>query len=98
MAIMWDNIFNKNDNVVSRKILDETILVPIRGKLADMQHIITLNPMAEYIWEHLDGKHKVSKILDKITDEFDVQRDEAGEDMEGFLNALLKEDLIVDVV
>ena len=34
---MWDKIYKKKEAVVSREIAEETILVPVRGQLADMQ-------------------------------------------------------------
>ena len=53
-------VFIKNEEVISRKIAGETILVPVRGRLADMRRIFTLNPVAEYIWHRIDGKNTIA--------------------------------------
>ena len=38
-----DAIFARNEEVVSRTIVDELILVPIRKDVADMETLYTLN-------------------------------------------------------
>ena len=39
-----DTIYQHSPDVVARQILGETLLVPIRGELADLQRIFALNP------------------------------------------------------
>ena len=89
-----ENIFKKNDDVVSREIAGETILVPIRGKLADMQNIFSLNPVAKYIWEQLNGELTLEDIRNGIMNSFDVKDKNAEEDLHEFIDDLLKADLI----
>ena len=91
---MWDKSYKKKGDVVSRDIADETILVPVRGKLADMQKIFSLNPTAEYIWKNLDGKMKLNDILKDVIAHFDVDQDEAKKDVFEFVNELINADLI----
>ena len=91
---MWDKIYRKKEEVVSREIADETILVPVRGKLADMQKIFSLNQTAEYIWNNLDGEKKLTDILDGVLTNFKVSRDEAEKDISEFINELINADLI----
>jgi hypothetical protein len=86
-------IFKKNDNIVSRKIADELFLVPIKGTLADMQRIFTLNPVAEYIWKELDGKN-LNDICTGVTSTFSVKREQAESDICEFVSELLDADLI----
>jgi hypothetical protein len=94
---LWHTVFAKNDQVVYRKIADETLLVPIRGKLADMQRIFALNPVAEYIWDQLDGKHCVQDIRDLLLAEFDVEPAQAEADLLDFLDELQHAALILRV-
>ena len=91
-------VFVKNEEVISRKIGDETILVPVRGKLADMRRIFTLNPVAEYIWDRLDGKNSIQWIGNSIPAVFDVAHESAKHDLDEFVAALLKEHLITEVM
>ena len=91
---MWDKVYRKKDDVVSREIAEETILVPVRGRLADMQKIFSLNPTAEYIWKNLDGKKKLVDIINALIDQFDVAKDEAEKDISDFVTELINADLI----
>jgi hypothetical protein len=89
-----DCIYKRNDDIVSRRIIGETILVPVTGKLADMQRIFTLNPVGEYIWDQLDGKQNLSQIIDGIGHAFEVEKEEAEKDARSFIEDLLREGLI----
>jgi len=76
-----DKVYTKSDSIVSRKIADEFILVPIRQNVGDLESIYTLNETAARIWELIDGKIKVGKIKEKIVEEFEVTPEEAEKDI-----------------
>jgi len=54
----------------------------------------SLNPVGTSIWEHADGRTRVSEIVDAITEEFDVDRARAEEDVKEFLQQLLEQGII----
>ncbi len=93
----WKKIYKKQDDIVSRQIAGETILVPIRGKLADMQRIFSIDSVAEYIWQQMDGKNSLSTICEKILETFQVDRDQARKDILSFVNELAGSKLISEV-
>ena len=76
-----DKVYNKSDSIVSRKIAEEFILVPIRQNVGDLESIYTLNETAARIWELIDGKIKVGEIKEKIVEEFEVAPEEAEKDI-----------------
>jgi hypothetical protein len=76
-----EKVYKKSDSIVSRKIADEFILVPIRQNVGDLESIYTLNDTAACIWEMIDGKIKVRKIKEKIIEEFEVTPEEAEKDI-----------------
>jgi len=90
---IWNKVFRKNKDIVSRKIADELFLVPIRGNLADMQKIFTLNPVAEYIWQELNNKN-LGDICDRVMSAFEVEKPRAESDIREFVAELLDADLI----
>lgn len=92
-----NKVFTKNEEVISRKIAGEMILVPVRGKLADMRRLFTLNPVAEYIWDRIDGKNTIENLGTNVVSAFNVDRESAERDVEEFLKALLKENLITEI-
>jgi hypothetical protein len=86
-------VFEKTDNIVSRRIAGELFLVPISGDLANMQRIFTLTPVAEFIWEKLDGRMNLNDIRRDVLDRFDVSEKQAEADINEFVTELLKEGL-----
>jgi hypothetical protein len=91
-------IYVKNEEVISRKIAGETILVPVRGRLADMRRIFTLNPVAEHIWDRIDGKNSIQGIGNSLVSAFNVTHESAERDLQEFVGALLNEHLIIEVI
>jgi hypothetical protein len=88
------NVFRKRGELVSRDIAGETILVPIKGKLADMQRIFSLNPVASYIWGRLDGERSLGAVVKDIVDNFDVGQTEAEGDLKELIEELVKASLL----
>ena len=78
----------KSPDIVSRKIADEVILVPIKHNVGDLESIYTLNEVAARIWELIDGKRKMGRIRDMIVEEFEVTPEEAEKDIIGHLRQL----------
>ena len=87
-------IYRKNPDVVARSIAGELLLVPIRGKVADMKWIFSLNPVGELIWQELDAEKSIDDIRDRVVSEFDVTREAAMSDIEDFISELLQANLI----
>ena len=83
-----EKVYDKSDSIVSRKIADEFILVPIRQNVGDLESIYTLNETAARIWELIDGKIKVEKIKEKLIEEFEVTPEETEKDLMEHLQQL----------
>jgi len=90
-------VYKKSDSLVSRKIADEFILVPIRQNVGDLESIYTLNEVGARFWELIDGKKKVEEIKDKIVEEFEVMPEEVEKDLIELLQKLEKIEGIKEV-
>ena len=86
--------YRKKENIVTRHIAGETLLVPIYGELANMERIFTLDPVAAFIWEQLDGKRNLKEIRDGVLNAFDVKKEQAETDISEFIDDLVRADLI----
>ena len=95
---IWGKVFRKRDEIVDREIAGETILVPIKGKLADMQRIFAVDDVAEYIWRQLDGERRVADIRDGVMDLYEVGKKQARADVLDFIEELKEADLISEVM
>jgi hypothetical protein len=81
--------YRRSESVVHRKIGTEAVLVPIRGKVADLDSIYTLNEVGQRIWNLLDGNRTVEQLCEAIAAEYDVTPDQARKDALRFLNELV---------
>jgi hypothetical protein len=84
----------KRDDLLTRQIAGETIVVPIRGKLADMQRIFAMNPVAEFVWDRIDGLKNVEQISGEVSDHFDVSEAQARSDVLEFVSELAEAGLV----
>ncbi len=85
-----DSVFAPNDRVVSRRIVDELILVPIRQSVAEMETLYTLNEVGARVYELIDGERPVRAIVETIVTEFDVAFETAHSDVSEFIEQLLQ--------
>lgn len=84
----------KRDDLLTRQIAGETIVVPIRGKLADMQNIFAINVVAEFIWERMDGRRTLDQIAVEVAAHFEVDEKQARSDVMDFTTELREAGLI----
>ena len=86
--------FTKDSDLVTRNIGGETIIVPVRSNVGDLDSIYNLNEVGTTIWELLDGKTNVSQIAEAIQEEYEVSKEEAEKDAFEFLESLQAAGLI----
>lgn len=89
--------YRKKPNVVKRRIAGETLLIPIRGELVNMEILFALDPTAEFIWDRIEADRALDGILLDVMDAFNIDRDTARSDLGSFV-AELQEAGIIDPV
>lgn len=82
------SVLKKNSNIVSRKIEDETILMPIYKTSDEINCIYTLNDVAARVWELIDGKRNLSKIKKVLLEEFAATEKGLEKELNKFLKDL----------
>jgi hypothetical protein len=68
----------KDDNLMTRNVAGETLIVPVRNRVGDLSSIYTLNEVGARVWQLVDGQTPLAKIVQAITSEYEVT-DEAAE-------------------
>ena len=91
------DIYIKSKDVVHRRVAGESILVPVRGNVADMQRLYALDAVAEYAWDCLDGECSMSEIAVLIANNFDISEEIALADLDPFFSDLESQTLISKV-
>jgi len=83
-----DELFSRNPDFVFRRIIDETILVPVHRNLAEMDCIYTLNELGALLWEKLSVPTSRTELCQVILDTYDTNEEAASVDLEAFLDEL----------
>lgn len=96
-SISSDLLYRKKQEIVSRQIAGETILVPLMGTAADMQRIFALNAVGEFIWSRLDGKRSIGEITLEIVGVFNIGKEQADSEIAEFIKELIEAELIDEV-
>lgn len=79
---------------VVRRVAGETILVPVRSRVADLECVFTLNDVASVIWQALQSPKSPDEIATQVVREFDVAPEAALRDVEDFVAGLEQAGLI----
>ncbi len=79
--------FCLKDGFVLREIAGEFLAVPVNS-VENSSQLIVLNPVSAEIWKMLGEEKSLSELVDGITSEFAVSREEAEEDIVAFLEQL----------
>ncbi len=77
----FDQIYKQDPAIVARNIAGEMILVPIRQNVGDLESIYLLNETALFAWQQFDGNHTLADIRNGLTAEFEVDEQQAGQDL-----------------
>lgn len=80
--------FRKKGEFVTRSIAGETIVVPVRGQVGDLNAIYNLNEVGGFIWERIDGRTSVTQLVEAVHREFEVAPEQAETETSEFIAAL----------
>ncbi len=78
----------------TRRIGDETIVVPVRARVADLESIYTFNEVGGAIWALVDGERNVSEIARALAADFEISEEGALADVRRFFATLEDEGLV----
>jgi len=79
---------------VTRRIANETLLVPVVRHVMNLESIYVVNDVAARIWQLLATPTDVDRIASALTTEFDVSLDQARADATAFVGQLLESGLV----
>lgn len=88
-----DSILKKSENIVFRKIGDESILVPIASSVADLNSIFNLNETGAFIWDKIDDTRTLGDIIEQMKTEYEAN-DSLVDDAVAFVSELLEAKLL----
>jgi hypothetical protein len=83
-----ESFFIRTEDLVTREISGETIVVPLRTRPDGPESIYTLNEPGTAIWRLLDAPISGARIVEAVCREFDADPAEARLDAEAFLREM----------
>lgn len=90
-------VYRRSSDVVCRQVGQESILVPIRHNVGNLDYVYTLSPVAARIWSLLDGTRSVEAIAHELCNEFEVDAATAAADASALLADLAGASLVTQV-
>ena len=86
--------FMRNENMLSREVAGEAVVVPLRRQSTTLTSIFTLNEVGSAVWELLAPALSASEIARAVAERFEVTEDQALADVLQFLAELEAKGLI----
>ena len=96
-ALTERSVFRRTPEVVCRRVGAESILVPVRQYVGNLDYVYTLSPVAASVWELVDGNRSTDEIVDAICAEYEVDHGTAAADVTALLADLSGAALISQV-
>jgi hypothetical protein len=78
----------KKGEFVTRSIAGETLVVPVRGQVGDLNAIYSMNEVGAFIWEQFDGPKSLAQVVEAVCGEFEVAPEQAEKETSEFIAAL----------
>jgi hypothetical protein len=84
----------RSSTVVSREIGGETLVVPVRGGVGDLDSIFSFNPLGSGLWNLLQAGRSVEEMADWVVERYEVTSQRALADIQAFLDELSRAGLV----
>jgi hypothetical protein len=95
--VNFDAAYVPSDDLVSREIEGELIIVPLAAGMGDIEdELFTLNETGRAIWAKLDGKKSLKAVAEELSAEYEAPPSEIKKDVIGLAKELLKRKMIVE--
>jgi hypothetical protein len=89
------NTLRRADGFVSRAFGDETVVVPVRAGVANLEKIFTMNAVGSTIWQGIEAGATVQDLVGRVVREYSVTEAEAAVDVAAFVDLLASKGLVV---
>jgi hypothetical protein len=84
----------RSSNVVSRVVVDEAIVVPIRRGAADLDSIYTFNEAGTKLWSLIEKGLDPAGLISHLQSQYGLSTEQATLDAQSFLKELYDEGLV----
>ncbi|WP_343002988.1 PqqD family protein [Intestinibacter bartlettii] len=82
------------EGFVFRKIAGDNVVVPVGQQISKFNGLIKLNESGAFLWNILKEGSSKEELVDKLLEEYEIDRDFAENDVEKFINILKERDML----
>ena len=82
------------EGFIFRKIAGDNVVVPIGQQIKEFNGLIKLNESGAFLWNILKEGSSKEELVDKLLEEYEIDRDFAENDVEKFINILKERDML----
>lgn len=86
--------YQQGTAVVARRIGAETVLVPVRQNVGDLESIYTINPIGADLWDRMAEPQTPDSLVHFLVAEYEVVPAQATSDVQIFLSELAELQLV----
>lgn len=83
-----NELASRKHRLAEQMVGDEMVLVPLKGSVADLNEMYTLNEVAAFIWQNMEKAETTEEMARLLTDEFDIDLATASSDLDEFITAI----------
>jgi len=96
MTINLKTYYKTSDQVVTRKIEEDLIIVPLNEGIGDLDaEMYSLNITGIAVWDKLDGTKSLDTVITETAQEYHISYDKIKEDVIEIVKQLLKKGFLV---
>ncbi len=85
---LLDIRFEREPTMITRRVAGEIILIPVTRRMGEESALYTLDVVAAYLWERLDGQHTGRDLIEVLESAYTVEREQSAQDVRTFLEQL----------
>jgi len=98
MDVNLKKYYKISDQVVTRKIEENLIIVPLNEGVGDLDsEMFSLNITGIAIWDKLDGTRPLDSTIKEIAQDFDISYEKIKDDVIKIVDQLLKKGLLLEL-
>ena len=88
------NYLKIKDGFLLKEVAGNFVVVPVGENLVDFSAMITINETGSFLWQHLQNDTTIEELVQKLTEEYDIDMATAKEDTEEFIKILNENKII----
>ena len=94
--IVLEDIFQKSEDLVTRMIDREMVIVPMVSGVGDLNtDLYSLNSTGAAVWEKIDGHRTLKQITTELSKEFNAPSDQIQQEVTVLIKALLDKKILI---